>query len=332
MTTNTTSVEIPTSNQKEAVSIADLFGLDVPKKTMVERFADRDHPAIPRIDGFYVFRKEFVREVLAYLRAPHDDALYVYGHTGSGKSSGISQLLARVNYPTQEVTCHEEMRFSDLVGQFVMRSERPGEAPQMTWVDGPLTTAVRYGHALIINEVDLMEPGELAGLNDLLDGRPLMIPENGGERIPLHPNFRLFATGNSAGAGDDTALYQAVKTQNLAAMDRYRIMHVDYPDADVEEGILKKVVPNLPESIIKGMVSVANEIRSVFKGNSPEVQLGLTMSTRVLRRWGLLTMDFKGAQNAVSYALDIALLRRANPEEREAITRICKDVFGEMWK
>ncbi|WP_166256039.1 AAA family ATPase [Marinobacter salicampi] len=319
------------TRQTVATPVADLFGIDAPKKVTADKFADDQNHQIPRQDEHYVFRKEFVREVLAYIQKPHNDAMLAFGHTGTGKSSGFNQLLARLNYPTEEVTCFEDMRYTDLVGQFVMRAERPGEQPQMTWVDGPLTRAARYGHALILNEWDLMEPGELAGLNDLLDGRPLMISQNGGEIIHPHPDFRLFATGNSAGSGDEMGLYQAVKTQNLAAMDRYRIIEVDYPAPEVEEGILARVAPKLHEDLRKGMVKVANEIRAVFKGENPEAQIGITMSTRVLRRWAMLTLDFKGAKNSSAYALDIALLRRADKEEREAVTRICKDVFGELW-
>lgn len=292
--------------QTVATPVAELFGIDAPKKVTASKFADDQNIHIPVVDEHYVFRKQFVREVLAYIQRPHNDAMLAFGHTGTGKSSGFNQLLARLNYPTEEVTCYEDMRYTDLLGQFVMRAERPGEVPQMTWVDGPLTRAARYGHALIMNEWDIMEPGELAGLNDLLDGRPLMIAQNGGEVIHPHPDFRLFATGNSAGSGDEMGHYGSVKSQNLAAMDRYRVIEVDYPDPEVEEMILARVQPKLSQELRQGMVKVANEIRSVFKGENPEAQIGITMSTRVLRRWAMLTMDFKGAQNSSAYALDIA--------------------------
>lgn len=322
---------VSTARQTQSTPVSELFGIDAPKAVVADKFVDDQNPHIPKLVEHYVFRREFVREVLAYIQKPHDDAMLAFGHTGSGKSSGFNQLLARMNYPTEEVTCHEDMRYSDLIGQFVMKALNPGEAPQMSWVDGPLTRAVRNGHALILNEWDLMEPGELAGLNDLLDGRPLMISENGGEIVHADTDFRLFATGNSAGAGDEMGLYQSVKTQNLAAMDRYRVIEVDYPTPEVENDILARVTPKLAPQIREGMVKVANEIRYLFKGENPDVQLGITMSTRVLRRWALLTMDFKGAKNSSSYALDIALLRRADKEEREAVTRICKDVFGDIW-
>ncbi|MBO0180522.1 AAA family ATPase, partial [Vibrio parahaemolyticus] len=92
----------------------------------------------------------------------------------------------------------------------------------------PLAIAMREGHVLLINEVDLVDPAELSGLNDILEGRPLVIAQNGGEIIKPHPMFRVIVTGNSTGSGDPSGLYQGVMMQNLAAMDRYRFSVVPY--------------------------------------------------------------------------------------------------------
>lgn len=96
------------------------------------------------------------------------------------------------------------MELSDLVGQFVLIEG------STRFVHGPLAVALREGHLLLLNEIDLMDPAELAGLNDVIEGHPLVIPQNGGEVIRPHPKFRVFATGNSAGAGDTTGLYPGV--------------------------------------------------------------------------------------------------------------------------
>ncbi|NMU52996.1 AAA family ATPase, partial [Vibrio parahaemolyticus] len=111
----------------------------------------------------------------------------------------------------------------------------------MTFVYGPLALAVKHGHLLIINEMDLAEPAELAGLNDILEGAPLVIAQNGGEIIIPHNKFRFIATGNSAGSGDQTGLYQGVLQQNLAFLDRFRIIEATYAEPSVEEAILENV-------------------------------------------------------------------------------------------
>jgi cobaltochelatase CobS len=187
---------------------------------------------------------------------------------------------------------------------------------------------------LILNESDLVDPAELAGLNDIIEGQPLVIPENGGEVIRPHPMFRVFATGNSAGGGDGSGLYQGVLRQNLAFMDRFRVVYVGYPEPDVENQVIRQAVPSVNDTIIKNMITVAGDIRRLFMGDGTgdEPELTLTMSTRTLVRWASLSRTFKGAPNVFEYALDQALTARAEPEQREAIHRIAAGVFGDWWK
>jgi len=145
-------------------------------------------------------------------------------------------------------------------------------------------------------------------------------------------------TGNSVGNGDATGLYQGIAMQNLAAMDRYRIVEVDYAKPEVEAKILAAVAGRLPENLRDRMISVANEIRRLFKGEEGMGgEIAITMSTRTLVRWAKLSIRFhkavnpQGERNALAYALDQALLRRARPEEKEAIVRIASDTFGDQW-
>ncbi len=173
---------------------------------------------------------------------------------------------------------------------------------------------------------------ELAGLNDIIEGQPLVIAENGGEVIRSHPKFRVFATGNSVGAGDGSGLYQGVLRQNLAFMDRFRVVQVGYPEPVIEKAIIKTQVPKLPDLIAEKMITVAGEIRRLFVGaKEGGAELTVTMSTRTLVRWAGLSLTFKGAPKVFEYALSQALTARAEPEQQEAIHRIAADVFGDYW-
>jgi cobaltochelatase CobS len=220
------------------------------------------------------------------------------------------------------------MELHALIGQFILVK---GETK---FVHGPLAVAARDGHMLILNESDLMDPAELAGINDIIEGQPLVIPENGGEVIRPHPRFRVFATGNSAGGGDGSGLYQGVLRQNLAFMDRFRVIHVGYPEPEVEKEVVAQAVPSLNAAIIDKMLAVAGEIRRLFMGDGKgdEPELTLTMSTRTLVRWATLSLTFKGAPNVFEYALTQSLTARAEPEQREAIHRIAAGVFGNLWQ
>lgn len=307
--------------------VAATFGVQARPGLEVLGFADATHPQIP-VPRPYCFRNVLLRDVLAYLHDAGGDGLFLTGPTGSGKTSLVTQIAARLNWPVQSVTCHGRMELNALVGQFVLVK---GET---RFVHGPLAVAARDGHLLILNESDLMDPAELAGLNDILEGQPLVIPENGGEVIRPHPRFRVFATGNSMGAGDGSGLYPGILRQNLAFMDRFRVIHVDYPDPDVEKAVVLQAVPRLPELIVDKMIVVAGEVRRLFVGAGSEggPELTLTMSTRTLVRWASLSLAFKGAPRVFEYALRQALTARAEPEQREAIHRIAADIFGDYWE
>ena len=305
--------------------VATTFGVQARAGLEVVGFADETHPHIP-VRKPYVFRNEVLRDVLAFLRDPAGDGLFLTGPTGSGKTSLVTQVASRIFWPVQSVTCHGRMELHALLGQFVLVQ---GETK---FIHGPLAVAARDGHLLILNESDLMDPSELAGLNDIIEGQPLVIAENGGEVIRPHPKFRVFATGNSVGAGDGSGLYQGVLRQNLAFMDRFRVVQVGYPEPAVEKAIIKTQVPKLPDLIADKMIAVAGEIRRLFVGaKEGGAELTVTMSTRTLVRWAGLSLTFKGAPKVFEYALTQALTARAEPEQQEAIHRIAADVFGDYW-
>ena len=306
--------------------VATTFGVKARPGLEVQGFADDTHPQIP-VRKPYVFRPELLRDVLAFLHDAGGDGLFLTGPTGSGKTSLVTQVASRLNWPVQGVTCHGRMEIGALVGQFVLING------STRFVHGPLSVAARDGHLLILNESDLMDPSELAGLNDIIEGQPLVIAENGGEVIRPHPQFRVFATGNSAGSGDGSGLYQGVLRQNLAFMDRFRVVQVGYPEAELEKQVILGAVPKMPETIVEKMIRVAEEVRRLLLGSDREAgELTVTMSTRTLVRWASLSLTFKGAPNVFHYALEQALTARAEPEQREAIHRIAADVFGDYWE
>lgn len=305
-------------------NVGQTFGVKAPAALVIEGFSATDHPLIPTATP-YVFRQGLAA-LIAFLRDPAGDAFLLTGPTGSGKTSLVCQVAARLNWPVQSVTCHGRLELSDLVGQFVLIDG------STRFVHGPLAMALREGHLLLLNEIDLMDPAELAGLNDVIEGQPLVIAQNGGEVIRPHPKFRVFATGNSAGAGDTTGLYQGVLRQNLAFLDRFRVLPVGYLEPEVELGVLAGAVPSLPPEVGEKLIAVANEVRRLFVGEGESTaQLTITLSTRTLVRWARLALTFRGAPQPIRFALEQALTARADPDQREAIHRVAADVMGDLW-
>lgn len=287
----------------------------------------------PAIDLDYIFH-ESSRDIVVWFLNPQGlrEPLYVFGPTGCGKTSCIKQLAARLNYPVFEVTGHGRLEFADLVGHLTVKDGN------MVFEYGPLALAMRCGALLLINEIDLASPEIAAGLNSVLDGSPLCIAENGGELIVPHSMFRLVATANTNGAGDDTGLYQGTQRQNLAWLDRFTICEVGYPTADVEKSLLARRFPSLPEALRATMVEYANEVRKLFMGEASTGNLTntieVTFSTRSLLRWGDLTVRFQPLAHQgiqpVTYALDRALAYRASRETRAMLHELAQRMFPQQ--
>ncbi len=165
------------------------------------------------------------------------------------------------------------------------------------------------------------------GLNTIDEGAPILVPQTG-ELSKAHPSFRFVATGNTAGLGDGTGLYQGTLRQNLAFLDRFWVVKVGYPEPPVEKEVLEKESPQLSAVQRERMIEVANEIRRLFMGESDAPSaIEVTMSTRALVRWARLAVVFRGAP--LSYSLDRALTSRTQPETREAILQVVQRHFGD---
>ncbi|MDR3037869.1 MAG: CbbQ/NirQ/NorQ/GpvN family protein, partial [Candidatus Adiutrix sp.] len=275
----------------------------------------------------YLFH-ESSREVVVWF-LEKSDPLYIFGPAGSGKTSLVKELASRVNYPVFEVTGHSRLEFPELVGHLTV------ENGQMAFQYGPLALALKYGGLFLLNEIDLLDPATAAGLNSILDGSPLCIPENGGEIIQPSPRFRFVATANTNGAADETGLYQGTLRQNCAFMDRFWLCEIGYPKPELEIALLARLTPELPDDLRARMVEYANEVRRLFLGqageNSPEHPLEVTFSTRTLIRWAKLTVRFQPlARQGVPplvHALDRALAFRASAESRVCLHELAQRIF-----
>lgn len=313
-----------------------VFG-DKPSGKMVNGW-DKPSAYTPRVDPMYVFPPT-ASELVVWL-IYGNDPLYMFGPTGCGKTSGIKQVVTRLNYPVYEVTGHNRLEFPELVGHHTVVAGETGLGSHMEFVYGPLALAMKHGGIFLMNEIDLLDPSTAAGLNSVLDGSPLSIPENGGELIIPHPMFRFVATANSNGASDETGLYQGVLRQNLAFMDRFVLVEVGYLSELIEAELVKKHITEegtqkLPDDIIDKMIRFANAVRSLFMGKGAEGfnnQIEVTLSTRTILRWAYLIVQFeplsKRGVDVIDYALDRALGFRASKASQRTLKELRQRIFG----
>jgi len=283
----------------------------------------------PDLNPQYLFHDSSRDAVVWFMDS--SDPLYVFGPAGSGKTSLIKQLAAKLNYPVFDITGHGRLEFPDMIGHLTV------EDSNMSFQYGPLALAMKFGGLFLLNEIDLLDPATAAGLNGILDGDPLCIPENGGEVIKPHPLFRFAATANTNGGTDETGLYQGTLKQNLAFMDRFWLCEIGYPNPKAERELLHRKVPSLPKNVRTKMVEFANEVRKLFMGEADgnfRDTIEVTFSTRTLIRWADLTSRFQplarqGIQ-PVTYALDRALAYRATPETRAVLHELAQRIFPQL--
>lgn len=280
----------------------------------------------PEQDPNYLFH-ESSRDIVVWFMGGNEP-FYLFGPTGSGKSSLIKQLASKLNYPVFSITGHSRLEFPDMVGHLAV------ENGTMRFQYGPLALAMKYGGLFLLDEIDLLDPATAAGLNNILDGSPLCIAENEGEIILPHPLFRFVATANTNGGQDETGLYHGTLSQNLAFMDRFWLSEIDYPSVEAEEKLLELKSPNLPAELRVKMVEYAGEVRKLFLGSSDvdfNQSIEVTFSTRTLLRWASLITKFqplaKQGIHPISYSLDRALGYRATKETRSFLHELFQRIF-----
>ena len=312
------TVQTPTS--KGSYDLKALFNLTAPYISS----ADIEHEYslhVPKINPFHVFDEDLTNNVLLYLLRPNNDCLWVSGDAGCGKTSTIIQICARLGWSVQSITCSNKCESLDLVGHSTLVNG------SLQFEYGALANAMKYGEVLILNEIDTMNPNDLSLLNDVLEGKPLVVTLNGGEVITPHKNFRVVVTANTFGGGDDSGMYNGVRVMNQAFLDRFRFIHVDYPNSVQMQEIIKKQYPNLSATDIKNIVKLTTDVRAVIENGLANgvAQLSSPFSTRtMLKIAGLLELGCMTPQQAVECSLGARLPK----SERDFLTQCANDVWG----
>jgi len=256
------------ASEEELISmdVVDIAGIDLPVNKTT-------NPYIPKVSE-YLFPK-YVWDVAQDIL--EDKRILLVGHTGVGKSSCFEQIAARTNNGLLRVNLNGQLPTGDFVGFWTAKG---GDT---IWVDGILTQAMRKGYWLNIDEIDFGEPAILSILNPVLEPKgKLTLKEKGHEIVEPHPNFRLFATGNSVGCMQDyRGMYQGTNIMNEAFLDRWRVYKVDYLESTEEIKVIQFLLPKLNERITTKIVGVANMIRESFE----KEDIQCTFSTRRVIDW-----------------------------------------------
>ena len=296
------------------------FGVDFDMK--VPGFSERD-PHVPDVDEAYKFDPETTRAILAGFA--FDRRVMVQGYHGTGKSTHIEQVAARLNWPLIRVNLDSHISRIDLVGKDAIVLK---EGKQVTeFREGILPWSIQRPIALVFDEYDAGRPDVMFVIQRVLEasGKLTLLDQN--RVIRSNPWFRLFATTNTIGLGDTTGLYHGTQQINQAQMDRWSVVTtLNYLSHDVEAQIVLAKAPayNTPDGkrTINAMVRVADMTRNAFMNGD----ISTVMSPRTVITW---------AQNAEIFGGDIALafrmtfLNKCDELERGTVAEFFQRAFGQ---
>lgn len=273
----------------------------------------------------YVHRLDMVRDLFGFWISG-ERAMMIIGHSGCGKTTGVEQWHACLNLPLLVYVAHPRTEIADLIGCYV-----PDGQGGMAYAYGPLARAAKDGMSVLIDEYFVLDPGVATGINQLLQGGSIYIPETG-EVIHPAEGFRVFAATNPADIG---AGYHGRNQQDAANQDRFWTIRVDYPEPEVEIPLIKAVLlkggmdDQAVDVYAEKMVDVAGRIRKLYVGESDAADaIEVTMSTRSLIRWAALFCLFGSMDKPQHYALERAVTNRASRETAKAIHDTVDLVFG----
>ena len=273
------------------MSVREVFGVDTDMK--VPAFSAKDSH-VPDLDTAYCFDPQTTLAICAGLA--FDRRVMIQGYHGTGKSTHIEQVAARLNWPMIRVNLDSHVSRIDLVGKdaIVLRDGR-----QITeFREGMLPWCIQRPMALVFDEYDAGRPDVMFVIQRVLEaqGKLTLLDQN--RVIRPNPYFRLFSTTNTIGLGDTTGLYHGTQQINQGQMDRWSIVTtLNYLAHDVEGEIVLAKAPNYAKTaegkrIVAAMVRVADLTRNAFMNGD----ISTVMSPRTVITW---------AQNAEIFAGDL---------------------------
>ena len=298
-----------------------MFDFDLPHGVW-----DDKHPHVPDVDEGYVFDPETLIPVL--LSVVNNRIPWLKGHTGTGKTTLIEQVYARLNLPLFRLNLDSDITRGELVGREVIRTDDSGNTVT-EFVDGIIPMAMKQPCGLLLDEVDAARPDMGFVLQRLLEGKGFMLLEDGGRTVVPNQYFRMFATANTNGRGDETGLYSGTRALGTAFVNRFKpYLEVDYMTEEEEATLLSEKNPTLDKSDCEAIAKYATEHRTAFK----QADVTLACSPRDTLSFAAMAVDYKQLFGSGSGWLTLAfrhsILNAADSDDRQVLDGLANRVFG----
>jgi cobaltochelatase CobS len=314
MTDTTHSAGTLLSAPDTQIDVRTTFGIDIDLKVPAFGAADE---RVPDLDANYVFDPDTTLAILAGFA--FNRRVMVQGYHGTGKSTHIEQVAARLNWPCVRINLDAHISRIDLIGRdaIVLR-----DGLQVTeFREGLLPWALQTPTALVFDEYDAGRPDVMFVIQRVLEteGKLTLLDQN--RVIRPSPWFRLFATANTVGLGDTSGLYHGTQAINQGQMDRWNmVVALNYLPAATEVQIVTSKVLGLDDKTAGDMVRVADLTRKGFIGGD----ISTVMSPRTVIGWAQNAAIF----NDVGFAFRLTFLNKCDETERVLVAEYYQRVFG----
>ena len=285
---------------------------------------DAPHPNVLPIDKDYIFRPESLMQVLYAILT--NQRCYLQGHTGSGKTTLVEQVSARLRWPFMRVNFDSEISRMDLIGRDVLSNE--GGVTSSKFVEGILPQMMQSPCIGCFDELDFVRPDVAYVMQRAFEGNGLLLTEDGGRLIEPNPLFRMFATGNTVGQGDEFGMYQGARPQSMAMLDRFTVwVQVPYMTANQREQLLKTKFPEMNKTIMDKVNKYVTEHVEAFTSSkvlqpiSPRGYLALCQSIVTFSTF------MSSEKKAIEQAFDATILNRSSAQDRAVLKGIINRVI-----
>ena len=304
------------------VSVRQTFGID--SDLQVPAFS-RSSDHVPNLDEAYRFDRDTTLAILAGFA--YNRRVLIQGYHGTGKSTHIEQVAARLNWPLIRINLDSHISRVDLVGKDAIVLK---DGLQITeYREGLLPWALQHPTALCFDEYDAGRPDVMFVIQRVLEveGKLTLLDQN--RVIRPHPAFRLFATANTVGLGDTTGLYHGTQQINQGQMDRWNIVAtLNYLPHDAEVDIVLAKAPSYDNEegrrIVHAMVSLAELTRAGFINGD----ISTVMSPRTVITWAENNRIF----NDMAFAFRTTFLNKCDEVERATVAEYYQRCFGSELK
>lgn len=334
---HSTDATIPSGTTK-LYNVADLFPELKKKKisfTVKGYEWNGKHPHVPEVNHNYVFNVETLLPLL--MGIANGENIWLSGHTGTGKTTLIEQVCAKLNYPLIRVAFDHAIDRYELMGTTTLISDGKG-GTKSQFNPGILEQALPNGYVLLCDELDCARPDSLYVMQDVLEHKTKFVLESNDEsgtkarEIHFNPMSRIIATGNTKGNGDQFNLYPACRTLSAATLDRFTTwIEVDYLSKVSEKKLLKDsgLVGNLNDKQIDSITEFARCMRDRFINGtipvsfSPRRELQFAKKTSFLM--AVAKYDFA---KATRVALQAVVVASADKDAVDSILSLAQVAFG----